>query len=158
MSINIKINLNNIKKKIQEIPKNTAELKVGFLTAEYAQIAKQNEYGGVYPVSTEYKARALAKGVKLGDTINIIPRPFMKQTINNQGKNWGKTLKSLLEKDKPIIALEKLGRLIEADIKETISNGNFKDNPIKIQKIKGRNQPLIDSGGMLNAVNWEVKQ
>jgi hypothetical protein len=158
MSINYKIKLDNIKKKIKETPKNAIELRVGFLTSEYAEIAKKNEYGGIYPVSPEYRARAKSKGILLGKNISIIPRPFMQQSINNHKQEWKKTLNSLLKKDKPEIALEKLGRLIEANIKDTIVSGVFQENPEHIAQIKGRNKPLIDSGGMLEAVNWEIRR
>ncbi len=156
MSTAININLSKLKDKINKTPKNTVTLKVGFLNAKMAKIAQQNEYGGVYPVSPEYKARAKAKGVNLGDTIKIIPRPFMHTTIEKNKNKWQTGIKELLKKEDTIVALGKLGEQMIGDIQDTISNNDFERNPPKIAKIKGRNKPLIDTGEMLQQVAYEI--
>jgi hypothetical protein len=156
MSTEIKFSLKNLKKKIDALPKNNMTLKVGFLDAKTAQIAKQNEYGGVYPVSSEYKSRALSEGIHLGETIHIIPRPFMRTTINNHKSKWINGLGKLLQNNPFKQALSLLGEKMESDIKDTIINNDFEKNPAHIAKIKGRDRPLIDTGNMLNKVAHEI--
>ena len=152
-----KITLTKLKDKINKISKNNKILKVGFLTAEMSKIAVANEYGGIYPVSESYRNRALSEGVNLGSTISIIPRPFMLTTVKNHKKQWNQILLNKLKNNDSIKALSILGEIIKTDIQNTISNNNFIENPPHIVKIKGRNQPLIDSGKMRNSVDYEIK-
>jgi hypothetical protein len=156
----IRFNLTKLNQKIQKISKNNVVLKVGFLNPEMAQVAIKNEFGGIYPVSPEYKERAKDKGIHLGDTIKIIPRPFMRITVDKNKENWRKALKELLYSYRadPVVSLNILGEYMVKDIQSTIMNNDFEENPAHIAKIKGMNKPLIDSGDMLNSVSYAVKQ
>ncbi len=153
-----KLNISNLKKKVAEF-KKVLILKVGFIDPEMAKIAMKNEYGGVYPVSPEYKARAQAAGVDLGDTITIIPRPFMQTTIDSQQNKWQNVIENLFKKNEASKAIAMLGEVIKADIQYTISNNDFERNPAHIAKIKGRDRPfpLVDTGKMRNSVQYEIK-
>jgi hypothetical protein len=152
----------DLKKFIKNLIEQTghASLEVGFTDPEYATIAYKNEYGGEYKVDQDYKDRALKKGVHLGDTIRIPPRPFMQQTVDTKGKTWGNVLaKSIHDAQYNIpTALGLLGTKMEADVKSTIRDGDYIDNSARTQKIKGFNKPLIDSGSMLQNVTYEVHQ
>jgi hypothetical protein len=154
----LQITLKNLNAKINKLPKNNIILKVGFLDNEMAKIAKMNEYGGIYPVSNEYKLRAKKANINLGDTINIIPRPFMQTTINENKNKWRKMLDFLLIRNQPFNSLYKLSKIIENDIKNTIKNNDFERNPQHIAQIKGNNKPLIDTGKMYNSIESVIKQ
>lgn len=159
MSITIKLNdpLKNLKQKVKDLSKNNMVLKVGFLDAKNANIAQKNEYGGVYTVDPEYKNRALQKGIYLGGSITIIPRPFMRTTVDKNKNKWVEILNNLLKNKTPDKALATLGKVIKSDIQYTISNNDFRENPPHIAEIKGRNKPLIDTGEMRNKVDYEIK-
>lgn len=53
-------------------------------------------------------------------------------------------------------ALKKLGLFAKSGIQEYIRNGNFVPNASSTVKKKGSSRPLIDTGAMRNAVNYEV--
>lgn len=142
-------------KKIKTQSKET--LNVGFLTPDIAKIAIKNEFGGVFPIDDEYRARAKAKGINLGIFIEIPPRPFMQQTINNNSDKWGKVIAKLLSQDLSLNkTLNGLGQVITNNITETIEEGDFTANSARTIKIKGTATPLVDTGNMAKSVNWEV--
>lgn len=160
MSADITFKLDKVKSKVKKLSNNNLTLKVGFLDAIQAQKAVQNEYGGQYPISEEYRRRAEQAGVHFGaekTTINIIPRPFMQTTVDKNKKVWKESLIKLLKNNEPKVALSQLGSLMKADIQGTISNNDFEENPAPYSKIKGRNRPLIDTGEMRRSVDFEVK-
>lgn len=132
-------------------------LNVGFLSPDMAQIAMKNEYGGYHDVSSEYADRALAKGIKLGESIKIIPRPFMQQTVNVFKNEWGKQLSNIMHDTPNVIeSLDGLGQIIKTQIQYTIQDGDFEENPSFVQEIKDNDTPLIDSGKMLDSVDYEI--
>lgn len=160
MPAKVTFKLDNLKKKVDKLSKKTLQLKVGFLDPKFAQIAVKNEFGGVYPISNEYRQRAIKAGFAHFATkkdIDIIPRPFMQFTVNEKSKEWGKSLIKLLQKNEPQQALSILGLVMQQDIQKTISNNNFERNPEPYASIKGRNAPLVDTGEMRRNVNFEVK-
>lgn len=153
----ITISLKNIKKKIKSLSNKNIIVKAGFFESNIADIARKNEFGGLYAVSGEYKSKALEKGVKLNDFIHIIPRPFMQETKMVNGKKWNKFLLNLLRIETVSSALDKIGNIMKNDIQNTIYNNDFARNPKHIAKIKnGDNKPLIDTGKMVNSVEYKV--
>lgn len=161
MSITIKLNdpLKNLKQKVKDLSKNNMVLKIGFLDAKIAKIAKINEYGAIIPVTAKMRGWFFYNFNirKSNNPIVIPPRPFMKTTINKNKNKWVEILNNLLKNKTPDKALGTLGEVIKSDIQYTISNNDFIDNaPFTIMK-KGRNQPLIDTGKMRNKVDYEIK-
>lgn len=159
--------MNNIKisggTKLKEFVDNLKKqsnqtLNVGFLTPDIAKIAIKNEFGGVFPTDDEYRARAKAKGIILGKTIAIPPRPFMQQASTNNTNKWVKIISKSLNEDKMNInkTLNIVGQVIANDITETIEEGNFIENSHRTIAIKGTSTPLVDTGNMAKSVNWEV--
>lgn len=151
-------NLKKFVKSLQEQTQNV-KLEVGFLDSENASKAAKNEYGGVFPVDDDYRARAEKKGISLGDYIGIPPRPFMQDTVKEKGKSWVKLLsEELPDQDYHIKrSLGILGTQMVSDIKDTITNADFIENSEQTAAIKGFNRPLVDSGDMLDAVTYEIK-
>jgi RNase H-fold protein (predicted Holliday junction resolvase) len=150
----------DIKKFVKDLQDklNKTTLEVGFLDSKQATIAAKNEYGGVYKVDEEYKERAKNKGVNIGDTITIPPRPFMHMTFDNNNNKWIDSFKKLLVKNEYDVnkSLKTLGVIMQTDIQNTIRDGNFVENSARTVAIKGFNKPLIDSGDMLQSVTYEV--
>ena len=143
----------------KKITSGKAELNVGFLDSEQAKIAIKNEFGGVFPISDEYRARAKAKGIILGNTIAIPSRPFMQRTVDENTNKWGKVIQKIspqLEFDLTKV-LNTLGQVVVDDIAETIEMGEFVANSARTIAIKQRGKPLVDSGDMVNNINYEVK-
>jgi hypothetical protein len=156
-------------------------VNVGFLDSDIAQIAAWNEYGVSITVSEKMRKWFLAQGLaakaqdpsvdmrmyslQVGKVINIPPRPFMQRTIDKNSKDWGKTLKAIVDKmgdptklDKGDIeqALGILGAVIVGQIKDSISSGEFVSNsPFTVQR-KGKNTPLQDTGKLMQSVDYEV--
>ena len=51
------------------------------------------------------------------------------------------------------------GKLGTAMIKDTISAGNFVENSAMTIKLKGRNEPLVDTGELMNGAKyWVIKE
>lgn len=152
--IKFESSLNKLKDKLK-----TYTLEVGFLTPESAEVASQNEFGGKYPVTQEYRARAEAKGIKLGNTITIPARPFMQRTFIRERDNWANKLKALYKKNHNVEeSLRIMGNVVKTDIQKTISDANnlFRENSERTIKIKEKNSVLRDSGDMFNSVNFDV--
>ena len=64
----------------------------------------------------------------------------------------GVTDKNIVEK-----VLKKTGQLMRSDIQQSISKGGFVPNhPYTIKMKGGRSTPLVDTGDMRNAINFEV--
>jgi len=153
-------NLNKLSDSIDKIGKKT--LSVGLLTSKIATYAAKQEYGGVYPVEDEYRARAEAKGIKLGDTISIPSRPFMRYSFEKHHKEWTALFNKAFVKTKNIdTSLKIVGEQVKANIQHYIINPLELPEPVanswQTIAIKEKDTILRDSGEMLNSVNYEVK-
>ena len=159
MKVEIK-RVTNLKKLADKI-KNQKNLilHVGFLDAKHAEIATKLEFGGIYPVEQEYKDRALAKGIHLGNTIDIPPRPFMQVTVTEQKDIWKQKLAKLIKKTLDgKQSLNILGEIVKSDIQATMINANslFQANSLRTQAIKEKDTVLRDTGDLMNSINYEV--
>lgn len=150
-----------LKLKIKELAKIKMGLKVGVLEgATYpdgmnvATVAYLNEYGGHNP-----------------------PRPFLKTTVDKEGKKWMKGVRNNLKKmgvtrESMKTVLEMLGQTAQGDIKTTISQWsptNPRPNKPATIAAKARraragkgtvgidpNRVLIDTGRMIQSIDYEV--
>jgi hypothetical protein len=91
----------------------------------------------------------------------IPPRPFISETVRLHRKEWEQLYKTLIMAVANGImseehAMDALGLRIAADLKMTISEGNFKPNSTLTVKAKGKNTPLIWTGDMQDHVAHEV--
>lgn len=92
----------------------------------------------------------------------IPPRPFIKGWADSNKAQIKSTMERLYSQvaDGQItasMALDKLGVFAKSGIQSYIRRGNFAPNAPSTIKKKGSSQPLIDSGAMRNAVNYEVE-
>jgi len=136
---------------IEKMANNLANMKVqvGFLSsAKYedgtsvAQVAISNEYG------VPQKRQP--------------PRPFMRQALKKSGE-WKKTFDFMIKKDFARggdfkTSFDTLGSVVQGDIKISIKE---LISPALAQSTidkKGFSKPLIDTGYMLDSVNYEVSK
>lgn len=161
-------------------------LKVGFLEgATYpdgtpvAQIAAVQEFGGEIDVPAREQEIYFKQGkngvvgnkfVKksksnFSQTVNvpahkivIPPRPFFRKMIWSQSKGWGALMtQALIAKNfDPEDALVLVGEKIRGQLQDSIRQ--LTDPPLKSSTIrkKGSAKPLIETGHMLNSVDYEV--
>ena len=93
----------------------------------------------------------------------IPPRPFIKGWVANNQKQIASTIQRLygevasgnITADE---ALKRLGVFAKSGIQSYIRRGDFVPNAPSTIRKKGSSQPLIDSGTMRNAVNYEVER
>ena len=157
MTITIKSS-GGLSKLIESIKQSKKQLNVGFLNEKNAIIATKNEYGGTFATDKAYKERGEAKGITVPDQITIPARPFMQMTFNNNQTKWAKILSTTLKNNNLNVdlALNYVGDFAKADIRDTIEHGNFVENSARTIAIKGNDHPLIDSGEMMNSIDYEV--
>lgn len=97
-------------------------------------------------------------------TIVIPPRPMLRYTARDKGKEWvqeaGKIAANVIEgKTEGKKAYAQLGAFIADDIKGTINTSSlFKANAPSTVKKKGKNTPLIDTGEMRDQVSFKVEK
>lgn len=133
----IKIDDKDIYKKLK---RQRGKIEVGFFEGEkypdgtqVAAVAAHNEFGG-------------------GKTP---PRPFMRTCIERRRNKWRKVVRDNLAKELDVhITLAELADVMVEDIKDYISIWTNPPNaPSTIAK-KGFNDPLVDTGRMMNSVDW----
>lgn len=87
------------------------------------------------------------------------PRPFFRRAIAKYSPGWGESVKTALQVSK--FDTEKALGLVGAEIKGQIQQSivDFTDPPLAQGTIdrKGFKKPLIDTGHMLNSVDFEVE-
>jgi hypothetical protein len=86
-------------------------------------------------------------------------RPFFRTTIARESKTWGDKLAKALvavNYDGPT-ALGLLGQSMRDDIENAIAQWSSPGNAPLTIKIKGFDKPLVDTGVMQRAVDYEVK-
>lgn len=87
-------------------------------------------------------------------TVTRPPRPFMRQCIAEHSGEWPEQIAKFLEANNydAAAALKETGGLIEAQLKTSIRNFTDPGNAPSTIRRKGADDPLIDSGRMLNSV------
>lgn len=90
-------------------------------------------------------------------TINIPPRPFFRFAIALNKKKWSDAIgKSLADGGSPAIALRKAGEIITDDLRESVREWSDPQNAKSTVAKKGFNNPLIDTGQLMNSFSYEV--
>jgi hypothetical protein len=86
------------------------------------------------------------------------PRPFMRKTVASKSPRWGVGLGNALRKteyDAPA-ALAIMGEGIQGQMRQTITEFQDPANSQITKDLKGFNKPLVNSGQMLRAVDFQV--
>lgn len=88
------------------------------------------------------------------------PRPFFRQMVAEKKSGWGKSMANLLKENGGNLSdmMDAMGVGISGQLQHSINE--FDDPPLKPATIraKGFAKPLIDTGEMLRAVDFEVVQ
>lgn len=120
-------------------------VKVGFLA------------GATYPDGTPVAAIAAIQNFG-APKVGIPPRPFFTNMVKDESPEWGPKLAKILPAvryDGPE-ALRQMGEEIAGALRQSIVDTN--SPPLKPATIarKGFEKPLVDTGQMLNSVDYEV--
>lgn len=135
-----------LKIELRSMSKKWAPQRVsaGIFDSELASIGFFNEYGFL----------------NVRHHVFVSPRPFMRLTVNDSLFLWKSTLSNMIKKGASSKeALEKVGELMEKNIKTHISTGDlYIPNTEFTEKKKGFNRPLIETGSMYHAVRYKVRR
>ena len=104
---------------------------VGVRGRENAQKGLYNEYG----------------------TSRIPERPF----VRTSARSIKKKIPSLIEFNDNKIEVKKIAEVAEKDMKRTIDRWSEPPNAPGTVRIKGKNDPLVDTGAMRNAVKAKIE-
>lgn len=120
--------------------------------------AAMNEFGGRIAVTPKMRGfLGATKGIHLRkgkQYIDIPSRPFLRQTVEKQRKQWVEDLGKLLTAGRSVAdALEIMGGRMAENIRAEVKAGNFVPN--RWPKPSG-NPPLYDSGDMVASIDYEV--
>jgi len=156
--------------KIDEIA--SKEVEVGYTQSSghhdemgLADLAILMEFGGVSPISEEYRARAATKGVHFGsqESINIPARPAMRGSFDNNTQQIGdkgvKLFKSFLEnKIDSETAYEIWGDEYRDIFRNSITSKELglKPNSPRTIQIKESDTPWVDSARLINGADVMV--
>ena len=176
----------HLEKLAKELAKGDA-LRVGFLeNATYpdgtpvATVAAVQEFGGSIniPERTQDLEFKQAKNGELNNRfvkrgkgnfiqkvtmpahiITIPMRSYFRTMLTKESPDWGKDMADILKATKYDSAktLALMGEKIKGQLQESIRNVDEPPNAASTFAKKGFNQPLIDTGHMLNSVDYEVK-
>lgn len=141
--------MNDILKEIEEF--KSSMVKVGILSSS----------GSVDGVAIVDYATWNEVGVHGKKGWKIPPRPFVRGWADAKKEEIIKCIDSLLSKVTSgkmtaKAAMNALGVFGKSGIQAYIANGDFQPNAPRTIKKKGSSRPLIDTGAMRQAVNFEV--
>lgn len=92
-------------------------------------------------------------------TITIPPRPFFRNAIEKNSKEWGATLAKIMAANGYNVqnGLTQMGEVIKGQIVESILDMKSPQLAASTVKKKGFDKPLIDTRVMIDSVDFEVK-
>lgn len=120
-------------------------VRVGFLEG-----AKYDDGTSVAMVAAIQNYGAPSRGIP--------PRPFFSNMIAEKSPEWPDAIAGLLKTNDydAVLTLTQVGEAIAGQLKDSINNGSYA--PLKQSTIdrKGFDKPLIDTGHMINSIDYEV--
>lgn len=135
--------------RLRELSRKVSEkgtLRAGFLE------------GATYPDGTPVAMVAAIQDYG-APAVNIPPRPFFRNVIAEGERTWGDNVASVLvAADYDVkLTLGRMGEFIKGQIQNSIVNGSYVPlRPATVRRKGGVDKPLIDTGHMLNSINYEV--
>lgn len=89
---------------------------------------------------------------------HIPPRPFFSNMVRSKSKDWPKALAPLLKANDydATLALRLMGEGIKGQLQQSIRDTNTPPLAPSTIARKGFDKPLIDTGHMINSVDYEV--
>lgn len=90
---------------------------------------------------------------------NQPPRPFFRNMIDAKSPAWGAQMAKLMHRTQcnPVVSLQYMGEGIKGQLQGSIRGFDSPQLAPSTVAAKGFAKPLIDSGVMLNSVDYEVK-
>jgi hypothetical protein len=130
----------------QKISKATT-VQVGFLE------------GATYPDGTSVPMVAAIQEFGSPEK-HIPPRPFFRRMIAEQSPGWGDTISKVVKGADydTAVALGRMGEVIKGQLQQSIVNLTDPALMPATVAAKGSSKPLVDTGHMLNSVDYEVEQ
>lgn len=137
-----------LERKLRELAErlgNGVAVKVGFLS------------GATYPDGTP--AAMVAAVNEFGDPgRNQPPRPYFRNMIQLNKSSWGKMVYAALKQSDfdPEQTMEICGEIIRGQLQQSIRNFDSPALAASTIRRKGSSKPLVETGHMLNSVDFEV--
>jgi hypothetical protein len=137
------------KTRLEEILKlatNASAVKVGFLA------------GATYP---DGKPVAMIAAIQEfgAPAMGIPPRPFFRNMIRTKSPEWPAAVIGLLKTNDydALRTLQQTGEAIAGQLRQSVVDTNSPPLARATIRRKGFDKPLVDTGHMLNSIDYEVK-
>jgi hypothetical protein len=93
-------------------------------------------------------------------SVGIPPRPFFRNMIKNKEGEWPKAIAGVLKANNydAVKTLEITGAAIAGQLRQSIIDTNSPPLAPSTIRRKGFAKPLVDTGHMLNSVDYEVQE
>lgn len=155
--------------------KATAVLRVGFLEgATYPSRSKESlrkayakknadDIYGAFKGSSNEDAVSVPMVAAIQEfgapSRGIPPRPFFRNMVAEKQDEWAPAIGDLLKKTKfnVIKTLKLTGEAISGQLRQSIRDMNSPPNAQSTIERKGSSKPLVDTGHLLNSVDYDVK-
>ena len=166
--LNFKIKIDD-KGIYKALKKQKATLEVGFWGDIYEEIDEgfYGPYGQQSKITNKARRYSPRKAISVAEVAAANefggdkrpPRPFMRTTIRLKKRKWRNILRDILPQYFTDVkkAFEKLGDFCAEDLEDMIRIWTSPPNAPSTVRQKGFNDPLVDSGQMMNSVHWRVK-
>lgn len=132
-------------------------LRVGFLEgATYPGGSVKNRAGKTVQTS-DVNVATVAAAQEFG-TSTIPARPFFRTMVSNKEREWGPAAAKLLKANDYDVdrTLNQVGMGIKGQLQQSILDTNAPALAASTIKAKGFDKPLIDTGHMINSVDYEI--
>lgn len=168
--------------KLRQATKNLKSDKsvlVGIFDPEVATYGTYLEYGAVQRVTAKQAGwfrHEHGINMRVGATINLPPRPFMRETMTKNREKWQKVAQNTLQKYRDTTkALEMLGLVASVDVKDTVETGEgmARRSPLTLlmyssdarqggHRLNGttnqttNDKPLYRTGRLANSISFKI--
>lgn len=90
--------------------------------------------------------------------IGIPPRPFFRNMVAAKSSEWPKAIADLLKASgyDAALTLEQTGQAVSGQLRQSIVDTNAPPNAPSTVARKGHSKVLVDTGHMLNSIDYEV--
>lgn len=137
-----------IKKLKQALSTNVHGAKAGYLANDKGE----EPYEGDNPPTLEEVALWNEFG-----TETIPARPFLSRAQKSANARCAKLVKARMDENADIEQIAKeIGIVLQDEIQQQITKGNFVPNAPSTIKRKGSSRPLIDTGNLRQSVHWGI--
>ena len=117
------------------------------LKGEHAWLASIHEFGCTINVTPKQRAYLFKKGLKVGKTIKIPERAFLRGGFDeNRDK--------VMQRAQQCVADVAAGKMLSSKIKDYARDLSSPANhPFTVEQ-KGSSNPLVDTGDMIGGITW----